>query len=208
MSDATKMFPILRGQPIPWEVIEPFDYQAQSNHCGQTLKRLAERGGLGPCEAVAVLEERPWKKMDQEAAKRRLREIVEAHANSPLQVALRERDRLREERDALKADRKELLDAITKASRIGGFDGPDEGVSLLRNVESFHERCREYWHKQLATLRGLLVRAKECVKFAEMSFCSALSSNPPSGFLRNSAAETLAKYSKLAAEIESTLEGK
>ena len=37
--------------------------QADTNH-GQTLSRLAERGGLGPCEAVAIIEKRRWRKMD------------------------------------------------------------------------------------------------------------------------------------------------
>lgn len=52
---------------IPWEMIEPHEKQAYSNH-SQTLERLAERGGLSPCEAVAILEDRRWHKMDQEKA--------------------------------------------------------------------------------------------------------------------------------------------
>lgn len=62
-------FPILNGQLrwIPWELIGPHEEQALSNH-GQTLKRLAERGGLCPSEAVAVLENRSWHPMsDMEA---------------------------------------------------------------------------------------------------------------------------------------------
>lgn len=154
MSEAVKMFPILRGQPIPWEVIEPFDHQAQSNHCGQTLKRLAERGGLGPCEAVAVLEERPWKEMDQEAAKRRLREIVEAHANSPLQVALRERDRLREEVASVKAKHANAEAWIVKQQE-----------ALKRANQQDKERL-----ETIATLRGLLERALPVIKNAMRRF--------------------------------------
>lgn len=52
---------------LPWEMIEPHAKQAYSNH-SQTLERLAERGGLSPCEAVAILEDRRWSKMDQEKA--------------------------------------------------------------------------------------------------------------------------------------------
>lgn len=48
---------------VPWEMIAPHERQAKANHGGQTLKRLAERGGLGLAEAVAVLEDRPFKRM-------------------------------------------------------------------------------------------------------------------------------------------------
>ena len=63
------MFPIL-GDPvikaIPWAAIEPHDKQAQSNHGGQTLNRLAQRGGLDPTEAEAVMLDRsyPYRKVD------------------------------------------------------------------------------------------------------------------------------------------------
>ncbi|MDP3165157.1 MAG: hypothetical protein Q8N06_06840 [Hydrogenophaga sp.] len=53
-----RMFPIMsNGTPsmqIPWSVIAPFEHQAQRNH-SQSLKRLAERGGLSHSEALAVL---------------------------------------------------------------------------------------------------------------------------------------------------------
>lgn len=44
---------------IPWDLIEPHERQAQANH-SQTLTRLAERGGLSPDEALAVLEDRDY----------------------------------------------------------------------------------------------------------------------------------------------------
>lgn len=47
---------------IPWSLIAPHESQARANH-GQTLERLAERGGLGSCEAVAILEDRRWHRM-------------------------------------------------------------------------------------------------------------------------------------------------
>lgn len=40
---------------IPWDVIANAEVQATRNH-SQTLTQLAERGGLTPCEAMAVLE--------------------------------------------------------------------------------------------------------------------------------------------------------
>jgi hypothetical protein len=55
------------GFKIPWEMILPHEKQAYSNHY-QTLKRLAERGGLGAHEALAVLEDRPWRNMNPQEA--------------------------------------------------------------------------------------------------------------------------------------------
>jgi hypothetical protein len=64
MNEEEKQFPIQNGPPksIPWEMIAPHEKQAFSNH-NQSLKRLAERGGLSPTEAMLVLENRnlfPW----------------------------------------------------------------------------------------------------------------------------------------------------
>lgn len=52
--------PVLR---IPWAMIAPMDDQARLNHCGQSLRRLEERGGLAACEAIAILERRRWREM-------------------------------------------------------------------------------------------------------------------------------------------------
>lgn len=52
-----KEFPIMKNKGkeyIPYDVIKPHEEQAMKNH-GQTLDRLAERGGLGWSEAYAVL---------------------------------------------------------------------------------------------------------------------------------------------------------
>ena len=56
-----EFMPILRRPDfrLPWHVIAPHAKQAMSNH-GQTLQRLAERGGLSFCEAAAILEDRKW----------------------------------------------------------------------------------------------------------------------------------------------------
>lgn len=64
-----KMFPILIDHEgtagpcpsaIPWECIAPYEKHAQNNH-GQTLERLAQRGGLSPGEAYYVFMGRRWK---------------------------------------------------------------------------------------------------------------------------------------------------
>ena len=46
---------------IPWKMIAPHERQAELNH-SQTLRRLHERGGLSWSEALAVLQDRPWRK--------------------------------------------------------------------------------------------------------------------------------------------------
>lgn len=55
-------FPILGSEPkeyIPLDIVKPHEKQALRNH-GQTLKRLAERGGLSWIEALCVLEDRKY----------------------------------------------------------------------------------------------------------------------------------------------------
>lgn len=62
---------------IPWDLIAPHDKQAQINHGGQTLARLKERGGLSPCEAIAVIEDRKWEQIKYEDSAARLKQLVE-----------------------------------------------------------------------------------------------------------------------------------
>lgn len=62
-------------EPLPWPIIVPHAIQAQINH-NQSLKRLAERGGLSPCEMLAVLEDRPWQKMDTAEAIGKIGSII------------------------------------------------------------------------------------------------------------------------------------
>ena len=59
------MFPIkndLEIKEIPWAVLKPHELQALRNHA-QGLDRLASKGGVTPCEAVAIIEGRPWHRM-------------------------------------------------------------------------------------------------------------------------------------------------
>lgn len=69
-------FPILNaGVDIPWAIIELHNKQAWANH-GQSLERLAERGGLGWGEALAVLEDRKYKYIDEGVARKQVLEII------------------------------------------------------------------------------------------------------------------------------------
>lgn len=60
---------------VPWDLMVAHEKQCLKNH-SQTVKRLAERGGLSLCEAVAVLEDRDWTRMSDLAANERLLQIV------------------------------------------------------------------------------------------------------------------------------------
>lgn len=44
---------------VPFAMLVPHEAQAQSNH-GQSLERLAQRGGLGVSEAIDILEGNRW----------------------------------------------------------------------------------------------------------------------------------------------------
>lgn len=52
---------------IPWLLIAPHEPQAYHNH-SQSLKRLAERGGLCPSELYAVLTDQDWRSVDEDWA--------------------------------------------------------------------------------------------------------------------------------------------
>ena len=62
-------------ESILWSDIEPHTWQAYKNH-GQSLARLAERGGLGPDELVAIFERRTWHSMPMRDAINRLKQLI------------------------------------------------------------------------------------------------------------------------------------
>lgn len=45
---------------VPWSFVAPHEAQALANH-GQTLRRLAARGGLSPAELLAVVSGKAWR---------------------------------------------------------------------------------------------------------------------------------------------------
>jgi hypothetical protein len=63
---------------VPWAMVEPHQRQAKINH-GQTLERLAERGGLGPDEMMALLEDRPHHRMSAADANQQLLAKLREH---------------------------------------------------------------------------------------------------------------------------------
>jgi hypothetical protein len=58
--------------PIPWSLFN--EEWAQNNH-RQSLKELASRGGLSMCEALAIIERRPWTEMPMGKSFDRLMEL-------------------------------------------------------------------------------------------------------------------------------------
>jgi hypothetical protein len=96
----TKRFPIQNGPSIPWSVIEPHERQAVSNH-DQDLITLAKRQGLSACEAVAVLEDREWQRMDPGSG-----------WNSPAPKALARLAEIVEKQSALTLGRGELQNKV------------------------------------------------------------------------------------------------
>lgn len=54
---------------------------------GQTLARLEARGGLGWCEAAAILEDRDWRKMDKDAARDAVMRHYDAYKVMSAQLA-------------------------------------------------------------------------------------------------------------------------
>lgn len=70
------------GRPVrmevPMWVFEPWEQQAQANHC-QSLEKLRERGGLSAEEAVAILRGEPCRAiLPRSEAHRKLANIVNA----------------------------------------------------------------------------------------------------------------------------------
>lgn len=59
MADPWKQLPPQMNS-IPWSAIAPHERYALLNH-DQSLEKLAMRGGLSPCEAVAILEDMKYR---------------------------------------------------------------------------------------------------------------------------------------------------
>lgn len=77
-------FPILRAwkegkgkerEFVPWDFVAAHERQAQSNHY-QTVKRLAERGGLSWRELLAVVEDRKWSSVPTAEARARVQAML------------------------------------------------------------------------------------------------------------------------------------
>lgn len=54
---------------VPYGLLIPHEKQAMENHCGQSLTKLKERGGLSYAEMLAIIEDRKWKHIPDDTAR-------------------------------------------------------------------------------------------------------------------------------------------
>lgn len=66
---------------ISWVAIATPEKPAMSNH-GQMIKRLEEGGDLDWMEALAVMEDRKWVRLDSEFARKKALSIVSEQENN------------------------------------------------------------------------------------------------------------------------------
>jgi hypothetical protein len=101
-----KWFPLQDGPMIPWGVIAPHEGQAQRNH-GQSLQRLAERGGLGVGEFWYVMNDIDLRAISYKDAEVKGKELAQSIVSQQGEI-----DRLR----ALCVSQSEELLRIRKAA--------------------------------------------------------------------------------------------
>lgn len=84
LAETPNTFPIMRARSnprqgqisfIPWAVVASHEVQAVKNH-GETLQTLARYGGVSCCELVAILEDRPYRKIDNNRAETRIKRLL------------------------------------------------------------------------------------------------------------------------------------
>lgn len=156
----SQMFPIIGGPAIPWRVIAPCERQAQQNH-SQSFQRLAERGGLSPCEAVAVLESRRWHPMDKQQALNRLAEIVKERDTQPIIDQLRQQvEGLTRERDHLEAFIERDAGQTPEWSKLDRLQLTAERDTLRAQLEK-SEKANENLSKLASTYRKEITAANK-----------------------------------------------
>ena len=74
VAEVRQSFGIAMVVQMPWPMMLQHQEQALKNH-DHTIVTLASRGGLSACEALAVLEDRPWQQMSMAAAHSKLKDL-------------------------------------------------------------------------------------------------------------------------------------
>lgn len=151
MSDR-EWFPISNGPDIPWSLIAPFEKLVIRQH-GQTLERLAQRGGLSVCEVLSILEgngdfDKFWQGEDVSPHISRLRELVSSHqARSQERVVdlQAENAALRAERDEARMRNVELRvlwakDTLRTKAAESRLAALEEALTALETNSKHHER--------------------------------------------------------------------
>jgi hypothetical protein len=76
-------YPIQRGPSVPWWVMAPHEAQSQRNH-GQSIKRIAERGGFSGAEAWCIVTGQHWHAIEKNIEEgERLWRTFAAQVNDP-----------------------------------------------------------------------------------------------------------------------------
>lgn len=125
-----RRFPVLEGgMSVPWEALVPHEPQAKANH-GQSLERLAERGGLGWSEMLAVLEGKGLKAV---------REVTDKDAKSRVLALVTRRDA---ELSALgeRVARAELQ--LKALDLLCGLVSEEDGTVVFRVLEGGQRHCQ------------------------------------------------------------------
>lgn len=156
-----KQFPIqigFRGTPgpcpssIPWEAIAPYEGQAKENHGGQSLERLAERGGLSPAEAFMVMHGRRWGlNMDIEALQRESCAFLDKLVRES-QIA-----RLVSERDDALLQIEDLKNRVTKAEYDAGISKKIADAAEAKATELLKDR-----HENLRLIESMKIILSQC----------------------------------------------
>lgn len=141
-AEGEKMFPILityeerrKGyngpRQMPWAMLQPHEEWALRNH-DQDLKMLASRGGLGPDEALAILDERKWKLMPLNEAGVELQRRIDAFRSSGSGAAEDSECHVCQPFTKLVRDEKEFSNCMKLAEEIGELSDSKAMTKLIR----------------------------------------------------------------------------
>ncbi len=142
-------YPIQDGPSVPWEFMAPHEAQARKNH-GQTLERLAERGGLGCAEAWVIVHGLKHMDILHEEHKRKWIELAERVNRewSIERLLAEERERVREMCDeglscmkdnleVKEAEASAVTDGLYEKGRVSGLTialGVIRGLDLTKDL--------------------------------------------------------------------------
>lgn len=147
----SERFPIMEGGPsVPWEVMEPHEAQAQRNH-GQSLLRLAQRGGLAPEEAWAVVNDIKYEDIPDDA-KERWRKFANETNERYRFLSTEATRRLHSDLETLRQQNAELVKerdaSITALKRIKHYCLTTKEYSLVKILSHFVRVCIDAGIKQ------------------------------------------------------------
>lgn len=153
---------------IPWDLIEPHEGQALLNHGGQTLGRLAERGGLAPYEAIAVIEDRDCTTImtDEEGMLRLFRMVAIAARKRECELLITMVNTIQ------RGLREELEDEEHVFLVIGTLDGVKDAVrtrkeSMMTLREMTTEQLTARLQRMQKEMEGKLFDAQKTATFRE-----------------------------------------